>query len=203
MSKRKRINKKKNDEKFLTREISGWPRFFAGMTVIVVLLGGLTWIYTFGYFESRNTHIYKKCLAQELLKTYTWEGSVRACLRDTVMKASAKHGLSSQLVWAVISAESNFNYRAISKRGAMGFMQLMPDTARELGVSDPFDPYQNIEAGTRYLKKMVNLFNGDFRLALAAYNAGPNKIKDTKSVPPIKETQEYVDKIMQALKTAS
>ncbi|MCC6932620.1 MAG: lytic transglycosylase domain-containing protein [Deltaproteobacteria bacterium] len=167
--------------------------------IILAILFVLSWIYTFGYFESRNTHIYKTCFARQLIKELAWEGAARSCLRDVVASSSAKYRVDSRLVWAVIAAESNFNYRAVSPRGAMGFMQIMPSTARELGVSDPFDPQENILAGARYLRRMLDKFNGDYRMALAAYNAGPAKVKNAKGIPDISETKAYVDKIMREL----
>lgn len=109
--------------------------------------------------------------------------------------AASCFGLSSRLLKAVAKAESNFNPKAVSKAGAMGVMQLMPATARSLGVSDPYDARQNIMGGAKYLKENLDRF-GDVRLALAAYNAGPNSVKKYGGVPPYSETQNYVKKIM-------
>lgn len=109
--------------------------------------------------------------------------------------AASCFGLSSKLLKAVAKAESNFNPKAVSKAGAMGVMQLMPATARSLGVSDPYDARQNIMGGAKYLKENLDRF-GDVRLALAAYNAGPNSVKKYGGVPPYSETQNYVKKIM-------
>ena len=109
--------------------------------------------------------------------------------------AASCFGLSSKLLTAVAKTESNFNPKAVSKAGAMGVMQLMPATARSLGVSDPYDARQNIMGGAKYLKENLDRF-GDVRLALAAYNAGPNSVKKYGGVPPYSETQNYVKKIM-------
>ena len=100
------------------------------------------------------------------------------------------------LVLAIIKAESDFDARAKSKKGAVGLMQLMPSTAKGLGVKDPLDPQQNIEGGVKYVKSMLDRFNGNIILALAAYNAGPNAVKKYDGVPPYKETQNYVKSIL-------
>ena len=102
---------------------------------------------------------------------------------------------AAELLEAVIAAESSGNPRAVSRKGALGLMQLMPDTARVVGVSDPLDPQQNIKGGARYLRRMLDRF-GDLRQALAAYNAGPTTVERHGGVPPISETEAYVDRII-------
>ncbi|MEN8143101.1 MAG: transglycosylase SLT domain-containing protein, partial [Thermodesulfobacteriota bacterium] len=103
---------------------------------------------------------------------------------DEMIRAAAnRYHVDPRLVKSVIRAESNFNYLAVSRRGALGLMQLMPGTADDMQVFDPFDPKDNINGGTRYLRKMLGLFNGNVRLALAAYNAGPNKVIELGRVP--------------------
>ena len=114
---------------------------------------------------------------------------------DAIDQAAQKHSVDANLVRALIKQESNFNPSAVSNKGAMGLMQLMPGTARQLGVSNPFDPQQNVDAGVRHLKQLLDTYNGDVRLGLAAYNAGEGAVARNKGVPPYRETQDYVRRI--------
>ena len=116
-------------------------------------------------------------------------------LHPIIFQASIRHQLDPDLIKAIIMAESGYNSKAISKRGAKGLMQLMPKTAKSLGVEDIFNPRQNISGGVRYFKKLVNQFNGDIKLALAAYNAGSSKVRRYQGIPPFKATKHYIKKV--------
>ena len=112
-----------------------------------------------------------------------------------VIQAASHHRVDPALVKAIIMAESGYNSRAISKRGAKGLMQLMPSTARALGVKDIFNPKQNISGGVRYFKQLVTQFDGDVELALAAYNAGSKNVRHYQGIPPFKATRYYIKKV--------
>jgi soluble lytic murein transglycosylase-like protein len=109
--------------------------------------------------------------------------------------AAARHNVDPSLVRSVVKVESNFNPNAVSRKGAMGLMQLMPATARSLNVSNPFDPQQNVDAGVRHLRKLLDSYGGNVRLSLAAYNAGSGAVARSAGVPHFRETQEYVRRI--------
>jgi soluble lytic murein transglycosylase-like protein len=114
----------------------------------------------------------------------------------SVQKAAAKYNLSPELIRAVIRAESNFQADAVSSAGAKGLMQLMPETAKELGVTNPFDIQQNIDGGARYLRQMLDRFGGDLKRALAAYNAGPGAVEQFNGDVPFTETRQYVQRVL-------
>jgi soluble lytic murein transglycosylase-like protein len=122
-----------------------------------------------------------------------------AALEDYVGVVAARHGVPKNLVLAVIAVESQFDTMAVSSRGALGLMQLMPATAEILGVSDPFDPRENIDGGVRHLRAMMDRFDNDLPRALAAYNAGAQAVIRHRGVPPYRETRQYVSRILRRL----
>ena len=161
--------------------------------IIVLALGSLAYgqVYTSsvenGLVLSNIPRANFACVRQ--LKKYN-----RVLYQNLIKAASQKYALSPQVLEAVIDAESGYNPKALSCKGAQGLMQLMPQTAWQLGVSNPYDPEQNIDAGARYLKLMLDKF-GALELALAAYNAGPGAVERYGGIPPYQETKEYVKKI--------
>lgn len=119
-----------------------------------------------------------------------------ASVKPIIDREAARHKLDARLIHAVVETESAYSPCAVSPAGALGLMQLMPSTAESLNVADPFDPNQNITAGTQFLKQMLDRYGGDIAKALAAYNAGPGKVDAAGGIPAIPETQDYVRKIM-------
>ena len=118
-----------------------------------------------------------------------------------IAESAQLHGVAPELVASVIAVESNFNPNAVSWRSARGLMQLMPQTAARFGVTKVFDPQQNIEAGTKYLKELLLRYRGDLALTLAAYNAGPDRVEQYRSVPPYRETRDYVRRVTEKFHT--
>jgi len=133
----------------------------------------------------------------ESLAAPSRKGLTAEQLDAIIDEAAAKHGVDSNLVRAVIKVESNFNPRAVSRKGAMGLMQLMPSTARGLQVTNPFDAQQNVDGGVRHLKSLLEDFGGDVTKSVAAYNAGAGAVTRNHGVPPYAETQAYVRRINQ------
>jgi len=135
---------------------------------------------------------YKKDPGFETIRKTAIQGRFGQFIRS----AADLYRLDPELIRAVIKVESSFNPFAVSEKGAMGLMQLMPGTAEEMQVAEPFEAEDNIMGGSRYLRKMLNLFEGDLKLSLAAYNAGPNKVLEYGRIPRIPETEQYVEKVL-------
>lgn len=155
------------------------------------------------FMEDSSTNYYKPPMAD---KGGNSENQFSSDLMSQIDKISQKYGVDKDLIKAVIKQESNFNTNAVSKAGAIGLMQLMPSTADSLGVNNPFDALENIDGGTRYLKKLIDGFDGNVELALSAYNGGIGRMKnlgvdseDKISRMP-SETQRYVEKVMNTYK---
>lgn len=140
-----------------------------------------------------NAQLYTNTVSSTAIKQ---DYSSKSKIKSLISKVSQKHGVDEKLVNALVNQESGFNPNAKSKVGAMGLMQLMPATAKGLGVTNPMDPEQNVEGGVKYLKSMLDKYNGNVILALAAYNAGPSAVDKYDGVPPYKETQNYVKSIL-------
>ena len=136
------------------------------------------------------------------LSISAFSGNPKAGLRyDPLIRSLAgKHSISPSLIHAMIKNESNYNPYAVSSKGAKGLMQLMPKTASNYGVDDPYDPRQNIEAGIKHIKNLLSVYDGELNLALAAYNAGQGAVKKYKGIPPFPETQNYIKKINSTFK---
>jgi len=122
--------------------------------------------------------------------------SITSAYSRLINKKSDQYRIESSLLKAVIKVESNWNSKAVSHAGAMGLMQLMPTTADDLNVTNPFNPEENIDGGARYLRYLLDKFDGNLSHALAAYNAGPTRVKRHRGIPPIKETQQYVKRVL-------
>ena len=120
----------------------------------------------------------------------------KASFSQLIRSASSKYGIDPSLINAMITVESNWDSTAVSRKGAIGLMQIMPTTADDMQILNPFDPAQNIEAGTRYLRFLLDRFNGELDLALAAYNAGPTTVERSGGVPAIAETRKYIRKVL-------
>ncbi len=153
----------------------------------------------------RNSSDCKSYKLQKKKKKYgsysSWAGNPDRSKYDSeIRRVGKRYDVDPPLIKAIIHTESDFDPRAVSKKGAKGLMQLMPETARELKVFNPFNPRENIDGGTRYFRKIMNKFNGNLILSLAAYNAGPGLVSRIGGVPRFTETRRYVNKVLKHYK---
>jgi soluble lytic murein transglycosylase-like protein len=138
-----------------------------------------------------NTYLGGRAQTHQILNREFTQQDIDAAIDE----AAARHHVDPSLVRSVVKVESNFNPNAVSRKGAMGLMQLMPSTARSLNVANPFDPAQNVDAGVRHLRRLLDSYGGNVRLSLAAYNAGSGAVARSAGVPHFRETQNYVRRI--------
>lgn len=174
--------------------------FFVGLTFFVIPVA-IADIYV--YIDHEGTLHFTNTPTSSNYKVYLREtfrspqsAYHGASYDDVISEAAKRHGLSSSLLKALIHVESYFNPKAVSKKGAMGLMQIMPENLRALNINDPYDPWENIMGGASYLKSMLERFRGELPLALAAYNAGPTAVEHYQDIPPYPETEAYVKKVM-------
>ncbi len=149
--------------------------------------------------EKANIRI-TKTFPQDQVISYKEDLKKADSIEKLIEVLSKKHGVDPLLVKAVVKVESNFDPKAVSPVGAKGLMQLMPDTARDLGIKDPLNPKENLEGGIKYLKRLMKKYDNDITLTLAAYNAGPGNVDKHNGVPPFAETRNYVTKVLKAYK---
>ena len=152
-------------------------------------------------FQISNSLVVSSTVSLQTVKTSSapsppaTPGADDPLFRSIIQEASALYEVEPELIQAIIMAESSYNPKAVSRKGARGLMQLMPETARALGVEDSFNPEHNIYGGVRYFKQLLDKFDGDTRIALAAYNAGSTKVLKYKGIPPFKATKCYIRKV--------
>jgi len=149
------------------------------------------------YAESRRSDSVSAAQAHAPARTVQRDEGVPVSYVNIINSACGKYGVDPSLVHAIVKVESDFNPYAVSRKGAMGLMQLMPETASNMKVRNSFSPDENIEGGVKYLRYLLDRYEGNISLALAAYNSGETAVKKWGTIPPFKETQEYVRKIMQ------
>jgi soluble lytic murein transglycosylase len=146
-----------------------------------------------------NQHDYKVYIKERISVSTQFHATDK--YDKLISNASKEFKVDSLLLKAMIKAESDFDPRAISRKGAMGLMQIMPENFKMLNLENPFDPWQNIRAGAQYFKKLYKRFNGKLALSLAAYNAGPTAVDRYKNIPPYQETEEYVRRVLRYYRT--
>ncbi len=179
--------------------------FFTGIFLLVTALVTDSYAGIYKYVDENGVTYYTNTLESASHRNVQPERRIyqnKDDYHEIIHSVSSKYDIEPSLIRAVITVESNWNYNAVSNKGAMGLMQLMPSTAKDLAVRNPFDPVENIEGGTRYLRFLLDKFN-DLPLALAAYNAGPATVESHGGIPSITETKQYVNKVLSIYKGKS
>ncbi len=168
-----------------------WMAFIIG-TVVLLITPGILISYNYSQISSGNV-VSSAAVSQP--SKYSSSGRVDLLFHSIIQEASDRYEVEPELIRAIIMAESSYNPNAVSRRGARGLMQLMPSTARALGVEDSFNPEHNIHGGVKYFKQLLDRFDGDVSVALAAYNAGSRKVREYQGIPPFKATHYYIKKV--------
>jgi soluble lytic murein transglycosylase-like protein len=171
-----------------------WMAFIIG-TVVLFVIPGI--FHDYSHLQTPNGFVVSSTAFQPSKNFSSSSPSEETdpLFRSIIQEASDRYEVEPELIQAIIMAESSYNPRAVSKRGARGLMQLMPATAESLGVKDSFNPEHNIHGGVRYFKRLLDRFDGDTRMALAAYNAGSSKVREYQGIPPFKATQYYIKRV--------
>jgi soluble lytic murein transglycosylase-like protein len=172
--------------------------FFAAFAVLLAVVPSCADIYM--YIDEQGNYFFTDAPTSSKYRLFIKEKKptpTRTKKYDEyISEASRRYEVDSHLIKAIVKAESNFDPQAVSRKGAKGLMQIMPQNFDELGISNPFDPRENIMAGTKYLRYLLNQFDDDLQLALAAYNAGPNNVDPLFGIPHFPETKNYVEKVI-------
>jgi soluble lytic murein transglycosylase len=174
---------------------------YISLVLIISASASLSYADIYKYVDENGntlfTNVYRGSKNAKVISEGHSEDHVNSNLYSYIISSmSSKYNIEPSVIKAVIAAESNWQHDAVSSRGAIGLMQLMPSTIKDMNVNDPYDPEDNIEGGTKYLRLLLDRFNGDLELALAAYNSGPGTVTKYNGVPPIKETRRYVRKVL-------
>lgn len=170
------------------------------IVIFLVVLPGRVAADIYKYVDANGVVHFTNTPTTSNFRFHMREDGGKRTIREVIERYAGVNQLEEALVRAVIKVESDFNPSAVSRKGALGMMQLIPKTARMLKVRDPLDPEDNIRGGSRYLRMMLDQFKGDLDLALAAYNAGPTAVRNYGGIPPYDETIRYIDKVKRYLK---